>query len=129
MSEPLKLIVLGCGSRGNAYATFTTLHPDRTQVVAIADPREFYRNRIGDMCGVPGERRYKSWTDIAALPKFADAVLICMQDAMHTELAIAFARMGYYILLEKPMAPTAAECRKIVEEAARDASGNCPADS
>ena len=71
MPEPLKLIVLGCGSRGNAYATFTAHNSDRAQVVAVADPRDFYRNRIGDLCGVPEERRYRSWTEIAALPKFA----------------------------------------------------------
>ena len=115
MSEPVKLIVLGCGSRGNAYASFAVKYPERAQIVAVADPREFYRNRIGDRCQVPEEHRYQSWTEIAALPKFADAVLICMQDAMHTEPAIAFARMGYHILLEKPMAPTAEECRKIVK--------------
>ncbi|MBQ6471516.1 MAG: Gfo/Idh/MocA family oxidoreductase [Victivallales bacterium] len=116
MSEPVKLIVLGCGSRGNTYASFAEKYPERAQVVAVADPREFYRNRIGDRCQVPQERRYQSWTEIAALPKFADAVLICLQDAMHTEPAIAFARLGYHILLEKPMAPTAEECRKIVKE-------------
>ncbi len=115
MSEPLKLIVLGCGSRGSTYAAFTAKNPDRAKVVAVAEPRDFYRNRTGDLCGVPEERRYHSWTEVAALPKSADAVLICMQDAMHTEPAIAFARLGYHILLEKPMAPTAAECRKIVE--------------
>ena len=32
MSEPIKLIVLGCGSRGNAYSKFTTINPDRAQV-------------------------------------------------------------------------------------------------
>ena len=115
MSEPVKLIVLGCGSRGTGYAGFAEKHPDRARVVAVAEPRDFYRNRVGDRCGVPEERRYHSWTEVAALPKFADAVLICMQDAMHAEPAIAFARLGYDILLEKPMAPTAAECRSIVE--------------
>ena len=115
MSEPIKLIVLGCGSRGTGYAAFAENHPDRAQVVAVAEPRDFYRDRVGDRCGVPEERRYHSWTEVAALPKFADAVLICMQDAMHAEPAIAFAKLGYNILLEKPMAPTAAECRSIVE--------------
>ena len=115
MSEPIKLIVLGCGSRGTGYAGFAEKHPERARVVAVAEPRDFYRNRVGDRCGVPEERRYRSWTEVAALPKFADAVLICMQDAMHAEPAIAFAKLGYNILLEKPMAPTAAECRSIVE--------------
>ena len=115
MSEPSKLIVLGCGSRGTGYAAFAEKHPERARVVAVAEPRDFYRNRVGDRCGVPEERRYHSWTEVAALPKFADAVLICMQDAMHAEPAIAFAKLGYNILLEKPMAPTAAECRSIVE--------------
>ena len=116
MSEPLKLIVLGCGSRGNAYAAFAAHDPDRARIVAVADPREFHRNRIGGLCGVPAERRCRLWTEVAALPKFADGVLICTQDAMHTEPTIAFARPGYHILPEKPVAPTAAECRKIVAE-------------
>ena len=105
MSEPLKLIVLGCGSRGNAYAAFAAHDPDRARIVAVADPREFHWNRIGGLCGVPAERRYRLWTEVAALPKFADGVLICTQDAMHTEPAIAFARPGYHILPEKPVAP------------------------
>ena len=71
MSEPIKLIVLGCGSRGTGYAGFAEKHPDRARVVAVAEPRDFYRNRVGDRCGVPEERRYRSWTEVAALPKFA----------------------------------------------------------
>jgi predicted dehydrogenase len=41
-------------------------------------------------------------------------VLICTQDAMHVEPAIAFAELGYHVLLEKPMATTEADCRRIV---------------
>ena len=114
MSEPVKLIVLGCGNRGSAYTAFAEKFPERVRIAAVADPRDFYRNFLGDRGQVPHERRYRSWTEIAALPKFADAVLICLQDSMHAEAAIAFARLGYHILLEKPMAPTARECRDIV---------------
>lgn len=44
--------------------------------------------------------------------RFADAVLICTQDRMHAEPAEAFAGLGYHILLEKPMAPDEAACRR-----------------
>lgn len=39
---------------------------------------------------------------------------------MHTEPAVACAEKGYHILLEKPIAPTAEECRKIVSAAKRN---------
>ena len=36
---------------------------------------------------------------------------------MHVEPVVALAEKGYHILLEKPMAPTASQCRQIVEAA------------
>jgi predicted dehydrogenase len=61
---------------------------------------------------------------MAARPKFADAVIIATQDRQHCAPALAFARRGYDILLEKPMAPTEAECRKIVRAARRARRGD-----
>eukprot|EP00112_Aurelia_sp_Birch-Aquarium-sp1_P003284 Seg1365.2 transcript_id=Seg1365.2/GoldUCD/mRNA.D3Y31 product="Mothers against decapentaplegic 4" protein_id=Seg1365.2/GoldUCD/D3Y31 len=52
--------------------------------------------------------------------KFADAVVIATLDHMHREPAIAFANKGYHILLEKPMAPTLADCEEIVEACKRN---------
>ena len=48
-------------------------------------------------------------------------MIVATPDALHAEPAVAFAELGYYILLEKPMAPNAADCRRIV--AAAEASG------
>ena len=56
----------------------------------------------------------------ASKEKFADAVVIATLDHMHKEPAIAFANKGYHILLEKPMAPTLADCEEIVEACKRN---------
>ena len=114
MSKVPELIVIGCGSRGTGYAGFVKNFPEKAKIVACAEPRDFYRNRVGDDHNIPEEFRFHDWRDVLARPKFADAVLICTQDAMHEEPAIAAAKLGYNILLEKPMAPTAAACRRIV---------------
>jgi predicted dehydrogenase len=45
----------------------------------------------------------------------AEAVMICVQDAMHTEVALAFAKYKYHMLLEKPMAISAQDCKLIVQ--------------
>ncbi len=46
-----------------------------------------------------------------------DAVVITTPDATHAQIAIAAARAGKHILLQKPMARTAQECRAIIEAA------------
>ena len=114
MSKVVKLAVIGAGSRGNTYSTFATNFPDRAQVVAVVDPDADKRNRLADKCGVPAENRYNTWEEFVQLPKMADAVLICTQDAMHEGPAVACAKCGYDILLEKPMAPTEESCKRIV---------------
>lgn len=115
MASPVKLIIIGAGCRGTGYAEFVKEFPERAKIVGVAEPRDFYRERIVKEHDVPAENTFTTWEDVAKVPKFADAVLICTQDNMHEEPAIAFANLGYHILLEKPMAPTAAACRRIVD--------------
>jgi len=111
---PVTLAIIGAGSRGAGYATFATAFPGRAKVVAVAEPREDVRRAIARAHGIPADRQFASWEEAAALPKFADAVVIATQDRMHTAPALAFAEKGWHILLEKPMAPTEAECQEIV---------------
>ena len=113
--KPVSYIVIGAGGRGTGYASFAGRHPDRAEVVGVAEPREPARMRLVTEHDIPPDNIFSDWVDAAAREKFADAVVISTQDAMHTEPAIAFAEKGYHILLEKPMAPTADECRRIVD--------------
>ena len=112
--KQVKILIVGCGARGSGYGRFILGNPERAKVVAIAEPIPERRNAVGDAHNVPLEYRFNSWEDVARLPRLADAVLICTQDQMHEAPAIAFAQLGYDILLEKPMAPTADACRRIV---------------
>jgi predicted dehydrogenase len=113
--KPVTYIIIGAGSRGTGYASYALRHPDRAEVVGVAEPREPARLRLVTEHDIPPENIYMDWQEVAAREKFADAVVITTQDAMHAEPAIAFAKKGYHILLEKPMAPNAADCERIVE--------------
>lgn len=62
------------------------------------------------------------WREVIARGDI-DAVVITTPDDTHPEIAIAAAAAGKHILLQKPMARTASECRQII--AAADAAGVC----
>jgi len=115
--KKVKLIIAGAGSRGTGYAEFAKAFPDRLEIVGVAEPRDFYRNEMVRKFNIPEKNVYTDWQDMAKRKKFADGVIIATQDNMHTEPAVMFAKKGYHIMLEKPMAPTAAECKKIVAAA------------
>jgi predicted dehydrogenase len=110
----VSLVVIGAGERGAGYARWVRRHPDRAAVVGVAEPREVRRARFAAGYGVPARNVAADWRDLVGLGRLADAVLICTQDRMHAEPAEAFAAAGYHILLEKPMAPDEAACRRIV---------------
>lgn len=113
--KPVRLIIAGAGSRGFGYANYALEHADDVQIVGVAEPRKFERELMASRHGIPPEQVFSSWDEMAARDCFADAVVIATQDSMHVEPAVQFAEKGYAILLEKPMAPNAADCIKIVE--------------
>lgn len=120
--KTVRMIVLGAGSRGTTYAAYALAHPDSARVVGVAEPRDAWRERMTRAHAVPSTGSVGSWEELAARPRFADAVVIATPDRMHVEPAIAFAQKGYHILLEKPMAPDEDGCRRIVS-AALEAGG------
>lgn len=111
---PVKLLILGAGSRGQSYAAYVRQHPEQARIVGVAEPREFYRQTLAREHALARANVFSDWREALARERFADAVLICTQDADHAAPAIAAAGRGYHILLEKPMAPTEAECRRVV---------------
>ena len=111
---PVTLIIVGAGGRGSTYATYAASHPDRAKVVGVAEPRDHYRDQMAEKHAIPPEDVFTDWQDIAKRERFADAAVVATQDDMHAGPAIALASKGYHILLEKPMAPTAEDCRRIV---------------
>jgi predicted dehydrogenase len=111
---PVSLVVIGAGQRGTGYAGWVRRHPDRAFVVGVAEPREVPRARLVAEHGIAAGNAAADWRQLAARGRLADAVLICTQDRLHAEPAEAFAALGYHILLEKPMAPDEAACRRIV---------------
>ncbi|MBL7728592.1 MAG: Gfo/Idh/MocA family oxidoreductase, partial [Dinghuibacter sp.] len=53
-------------------------------------------------------------------PKFADAVIISTPDNLHYGPCMAALKMGYDVLLEKPISPSEKECRDILQLAKKN---------
>ncbi|XP_041377799.1 putative oxidoreductase YteT [Gigantopelta aegis] len=116
-SPPLKAVtclLVGAGIRGHGYAAYALYYPDKFKIVAVAEPRDFQRNQEKEQHKIDDKFCFKDWRAAAGKEKLADCVIICTVDREHKEPAVAFAKKGYHILLEKPMAVTEGDCREIV---------------
>jgi predicted dehydrogenase len=115
MPRPVTIALAGTGSRGRTFSSFAERNPDRARVVAVADPRTDRREALADQLGLAADRRFDDWRDLAAHPRFADAVIITTPDREHVGPACRFAELGYHVLLEKPIAPTRLGCVEVIE--------------
>jgi len=113
--KPVTVLVAGAGGRGAGYSRFALEYPDRMRVVGVAEPQDVRRDRLVAEHGIPAENIATDWRHMVDRPRFADAVIIATQDIHHADPAVAFAEKGYHMLLEKPMAPTEEECRRITD--------------
>ena len=116
-------IIIGGGGRGTIYAKHILELRERgmdVNVVAIAEPRPYFRDRIGDLYHIPEDRRFEDWHQLLSLGRIADAAIITTQDRMHLEPCLALAELKYHILIEKPLAPDPEGCHQIAESANRN---------
>ena len=110
---------MGAGSRGAVYAACARQHPGDVRIVAVAEPRPAHREKLAREHDLAADAAVADWRELADRPRLADAVILATPDALHAEPAVAFAERGYHLLLEKPMAPDPASCRRIAEAAGR----------
>ena len=116
VSRPITVIIIGCGNRGRTYAQYAKKFPQGMKVVGVSDILEDRKDYLGDMYGVPAEMRFGHYREVFATgKKLADAVVIATPDDRHYDPCMKALAQGYDVLLEKPVAPTAKECKAIRE--------------
>ncbi|HOS19149.1 MAG TPA: Gfo/Idh/MocA family oxidoreductase [Clostridia bacterium] len=120
MQQPVRMICLGAGSRGmDAYAPYALLCPDKLRFVAVADPVEEKRGAFAARYHVPEEFIFSDWREALASGVEAEAALVATQDNHHVEPAVTAMERGLDVLLEKPVAKTAAELARILDASER----------
>ncbi|MGB5873638.1 MAG: Gfo/Idh/MocA family oxidoreductase [Bacteroidota bacterium] len=115
-AAPASCLVLGAGSRGEAYASWALRNPGRMNVIGVAEPNRIRRERFSKTHDVPRERQFESWEDSLADTQLADVLVIATPDQLHHGAAMRGLELGYHILLEKPIAPTWDQCREILHQ-------------
>ncbi len=112
--KKMTVAIAGLGSRGlQTYARCLEKYPDRAELVAVADIRPDRVQAAARRYGIPAERCFDSVESLLKAPKQADVLFICTSDDLHYQPAIDALNRGYHLLLEKPAARSAEECRHI----------------
>lgn len=112
--EKLRVGVVGVGFIGELHARIFNEIPT-ADLVAVADPDKERAREIGERFQC---RYYQDYLELFN-EKDIQAVSICVPDRYHLEPAIAAAKAGKNILLEKPIARTVEDAEKI-RKAAED---------
>lgn len=115
--KKLTAISVAYGDRCRRYCEYAAQFPDELEIVGVAEPVDAKRNSAKEKFNIPEENVFERWEELAKQPKMADFAIIGTQDKDHYKPALAFIEKGYNLLLEKPMAPTAKECKDILEAA------------
>jgi predicted dehydrogenase len=100
--------VVGCGAVAERYHLPALLAAPDIRIVAFADPA-LERARVL-AARAPGAAALASHE---TLPGLVDAVLLTAPNAVHERVALPLLAAGVHLLVEKPMARTAAECDRM----------------
>lgn len=112
MIKTVKVAVIGAGFMGSMHASIFASDP-RAELVAVVDRDTSRGEALADSIG-KGVRVYASHDELLAAETL-DLVSICTPDHLHLEPALAIAAKGVNLFIEKPIASTIEDGRRIVE--------------
>ena len=144
--HPPRVLVIGAGSRGTAYAE-AVLHGTNATIAAVCEPikskRESFGKRFIWTSKQPKqsgqhfidwrqwvqyeERRRKDEVEGKQSEPGIDAVFVCVLDEMHEEVVCGIAHLGVHICCEKPLSTRLESCVKMYK-ALNDAKTNSVAE-
>ena len=114
MAEPMKVGLIGTGGISNRHMIPYLDRPDRVRLTAVCDVVESLAQEYAKKAGV--EAIYLDFNEMLRDADI-DAVDICTGHSSHAPLAIAAAKAGKHVIVEKAMAHTLQGCRDMIEAA------------
>lgn len=110
MSE-LRIGVIGTGAIGRTHIDRINNKLSGGRVIACADVNADFCKSVADKYGI---KAYDKGEDLINSPDI-DAVVVTASDAFHEQYVMATIKAGKYVFCEKPMAPKADACKRIVD--------------
>jgi predicted dehydrogenase len=111
-SRQLRVALVGAGHMGRLHARTIAARED-AHLVAVCDVDAAAAAALADAHGARVRR------DVCDLVGEVDAVVLAAATSAHRDLALSLIRAGIPLLVEKPLAGTAAEAREIARAAER----------
>eukprot|EP01051_Picozoa_sp_SAG22_P001210 SAG22_NODE_45_length_24718_cov_12.462448_13_plen_365_part_00 len=109
---PMRFGIIGAGSIANGSFAPALRESQHAELVAVSRRDMARAQEFADKH--PGTTAYDDAHALLADPR-VEAVIICTPGDSHAEYTIAAAKLGKHVLVEKPMAPSGADCRAMVE--------------
>jgi len=112
--KPITIAIAGCGSRGqDTYAACQERFSDKMKIVAAADIRPEKLKQMKEKYGLSDDQLFDSAESMLKAGKLAEIMIIATPDRLHYQQAMDALKLDYHLLLEKPISPSAEECRDI----------------
>ena len=111
----MKIAVIGYGGRGRLYTSI--LKDKHIEVEAICDTDKEKLELAKRELSLPDGKLYADENEFFSKGKLVDILFVCTQDELHYGHAIRAMKLGYDLLLEKPIAASVKQCREIQQTA------------
>jgi UDP-N-acetylglucosamine 3-dehydrogenase len=112
VSRTLRVGVIGAGAMGRNHARILN-EIDRAELVAVVDESPAVRESVGEALGCPTYA-----TVHEAIAAELDAVVVAVPTVHHHAVALKLIDAGVHVLIEKPIAATAAQAHHLIARAA-----------
>ena len=114
----LNAVIVGCGGRGQIFAEYAKQYPEEMKVVAIAEKKDFLREKMKNKYGIEGKYIFSDYHDLFSAGKLGDVIFIATQDNQHIEPALMALEVGYKnIMVEKPIDRDLKKCVMLTKKA------------
>ena len=113
--NPVRIAIVGCGKVAQLHGEALDGLPE-ADLIGACDPLPERAEQFAARFGA------RPFTDLAGMLNWADleAVVLCTPHPLHCDAAVAAANAGKHVLVEKPLAPTVADCDAMIDAAGRN---------
>lgn len=115
--KTVKVCIFGVGNRGNCYGELAINKPQKMKVVQIVDSNKTALEWAKNFYHLNDEDCFNSFDEwLNNHVKKADAVINCFMDQYHIETTMPLFKLGYDVLLEKPITNNPKELIALMDE-------------